>query len=359
MSKKFASEDGSFKRQVSSFRETISATHPIYKPEKGRYWLYVSLACPWAHRALITRVLKGLTSVIGISVVHWHLDEKGWRFLPYDDSNKPDDVSFTPSAELKPYDELSNSGVENHSIRYGTDGTIDHNYHFERLSQLYFKSEPEYSARYTVPVLWDLKTQTIVNNESSEIIRILNSGVFDKVADPHPDIDLLPKELESEIDEINSWVYDNINNGVYKTGFAEKQEIYEKEVTNLFKHLDKVESMLKGRYETLKTTHFSEEDILKSFYLLGNQLTEADLRLYPTLIRFDPVYVQHFKTNLNTIRSGYPYIHLWLRNLYWNDKAFHDTTNFNHIKWHYTRSHTRINPLSITPLGPSPNILPL
>lgn len=361
MSKKFASEDGSFKRQVSSFRETISSTHPIYKPEKGRYWLYVSLACPWAHRTLITRVLKGLTSVIGISVVHWHMDEKGWRFLPYHESNKTDGKeSYKPSAGLKCEKDLCVSAdVDNHSIKYGIDGTIDHNYHFQRISELYFKSEPEYAARFTVPVLWDLKTQTIVNNESSQIIRIFNSGVFNEVADSHPDIDLVPKELESQIDEINSWVYDSINNGVYKTGFAEKQDIYEKEVLNVFKHLDKVEGILKKRYETLKSTHSSEEEIVKKLYLLGDQLTEADLRLYPTIVRFDPVYVQHFKTNLNTIRSGYPYIHLWLRNLYWNYEAFQETTNFNHIKWHYTRSHTRINPLSITPLGPSPNILPL
>lgn len=220
----FADKDGSFKRQISSFRETISPNHPIYKPEKGRYWLYVSLACPWAHRTLITRVLKGLTSVIGVSVVHWHMDDKGWRFLPYESSQETDKKQpFTPAAGLKSENKLVvSSGIPNDSLRYDVDGTIDHNYHYNRISEIYFKSEPEYNARFTVPVLWDLKTQTIVNNESSEIIRIFNSGVFDAVADAHEPIDLVPKELESAIDEINSWVYDTINNGVYKAGFAEK-----------------------------------------------------------------------------------------------------------------------------------------
>lgn len=360
MPDKFASADGSFKRQISSFRETISSTHPIYKPEKGRYWLYVSLACPWAHRALITRVLKGLTSVIGISVVHWHMDDKGWRFLPFDETKSQDpEEPFTPSGKLQSSNKITPTGnVENSSVRYGVDGTIDHNYHTSRISELYFKSEPDYSARFTVPVLWDLKTETIVNNESSEIIRIFNSGVFDEIADPYTPIDLVPKDLEAKIDEINSWVYDNINNGVYKAGFTEKQEIYEKEVLNIFEHLDKVEAILQERYDALKSKYSSEEEIAKRFYLLGDALTEADVRLYTTIVRFDPVYVQHFKTNLKTIRDGYPNIHLWVRNLYWNNNAFHETTNFDHIKLHYTRSHTLINPYSITPLGPSPHILP-
>ncbi|QEU60328.1 hypothetical protein KDRO_D00130 [Kluyveromyces lactis] len=167
---------------------------------------------PWAHRAFITRVLKGLTSVIGISVVHWHMDDKGWRFLPYDESNKPGEKeSFTPSAGLNPTDELSSAGVGNRSVRYGTTGTVDHNYHHERLRQVYFKSEPDYPGRFTVP-----------------------------------------QELEGKIDEIHSWVYETIKHGIYKAGFAEKQEIYEKEVVTLFRHLDKVENILKERYKILK-----------------------------------------------------------------------------------------------------------
>lgn len=360
----FADKDGSFKRQISSFRETISPNHPIYKPEKGRYWLYVSLACPWAHRTLITRVLKGLTSVIGVSVVHWHMDDKGWRFLPYESSQETDKKQpFTPAAGLKSESKLVvSSGIPNDSLRYDVDGTIDHNYHYNRISEIYFKSEPEYNARFTVPVLWDLKTQTIVNNESSEIIRIFNSGVFDAVADAHEPIDLVPKELESAIDEINSWVYDTINNGVYKAGFAEKQDVYEKEVQNVFQGLDRVEAILKANAEKKLKTESSisnSSNSKNSLYLVGDQLTEADVRLYPTIVRFDPVYVQHFKTNLTTIRDGYPYIHLWLRNLYWNYPAFKETTNFNHIKWHYTRSHGKINPLGLMPLGPSPCVLPL
>lgn len=353
------SKDGAFKRQVSSFRETISPSHPVYKPAKGRYWLYVSLACPWAHRTLITRALKGLSAVIGVSVVHWHLDEKGWKFFPNDSSSTPRESSFGISGGITSgATSSSSSGVTAETYRKSWDGTIDHNYHFKRLSELYYKSEPDYSARFTVPVLWDLETQTIVNNESSEIIRIFNSGVFDKFADAPVSLDIYPENLQKEINELNSWVYDNINNGVYKAGFAEKQEVYEREVTSVFSHLDKLEALLAKKYSVLKEK-YGENGALERLYVVGEQLTEADIRLYPTIVRFDPVYVQHFKCNFNTIRSGYPVIHLWLRNLYWNNKAFKETTNFDHIKLHYTKSHTRINPLSITPLGPKPDILSL
>ncbi|CAR24513.1 S-glutathionyl-(chloro)hydroquinone reductase [Lachancea thermotolerans CBS 6340] len=357
--KKWAnSEDGSFKRQVSSFRETISASHPVFKPGKGRYWLYVSLACPWAHRTLITRVLKGLTSVIGVSVVHWHMDEKGWRFLPAGDGSK--DKCFEPSAGIACTPESqSTAGVTSESTRAGVDGTPDHNYGFARLSDLYYKAKPDYQARFTVPILWDLETETIVNNESSEIIRILNSGVFDEFADPQTNpLDLVPLKLESQIEEINSWVYDHINNGVYKSGFAESQEVYEREVTGVFEHLDRLEHILSVNYKAA-VTKYGEKDAASRLYLINEQLTEADLRLYPTIVRFDPVYVQHFKCNLSTIRAGYKMIDLWLRNMYWNHSAFRSTTSFDHIKLHYTRSHPRINPLAITPLGPKPDILPL
>ncbi|SCU98554.1 LADA_0H13850g1_1 [Lachancea dasiensis] len=360
--KKWANaEDGSFKRQVSSFRETISPSHAIFKPAKGRYWLYVSLACPWAHRTLITRALKGLTSVIGVSVVHWNMDAKGWRFLPYSASSADElgDVYSPASGIACTPTSSSVSSVTNDSQRLGVDGTIEHNYHYNRLKELYYKAHPNYNARFTVPVLWDLETQTIVNNESSEIIRILNSGVFDEFADPEKNqLDLLPKELEAQIDEINSWVYNTINNGVYKAGFAESPQVYEKEVSSVFEHLQKVEHILRINYDTAVSKYGAEGAVSKLF-LINEQLTEADVRLYPTIVRFDPVYVQHFKCNLSTIRDGFPMVDLWLRNLYWNIPAFRDTTNFDHIKLHYTRSHPRVNPLGITPLGPVPAILPL
>ncbi|CAR26447.1 ZYRO0B09922p [Zygosaccharomyces rouxii] len=367
MSKQWASRDGSFKRQVSKFQEIISPDHPVFKPAKGRYWLYVSLACPWAHRTLLTRALKGLTSVIGVSVVHWHLDNKGWRFLPIDEAtlemanqknlykDKAGGIVGALSDKSSPVGK-----VPNDSARLFVDGTFDPNEHAQRLSDLYYKADPEYDARFTVPVLWDTKLKAIVSNESAQIIRVLNSGVLDEVAgDEATKLDLVPKELESQIDEFNSWVYDNINNGVYKAGFAESAEIYEKEVTNVFQHLDKVEGILKQKYETLKSKYKGLDEVLSRYFTVGEQLTEADVRLYTTIVRFDPVYVQHFKCNLNTIRDGYPFIHLWLRNLYWNYDAFRHTTDFDHIKLHYTRSHSRINPLGLTPLGPSPDIKPL
>lgn len=375
MSKQWAdSKDGAFKRQVSSFREVISPTHPIYKPELNRYWLYVSLACPWAHRTLITRALKGLSSVIGVTVVHWHLDSKGWRILESDkDGNAvsaKDERFFTESGGIVT-SKLDKSGpvgkIANESTRSWTDSTLDPINGFNRLSQLYYKSNPDYSARFTVPVLWDTKTNTIVNNESSLIIRMFNSGVFDefvdekfKVLSPNGIIDLVPPALEKDIDTFNDWVYDNINNGVYKAGFAENPEVYEKEVTNVFEHLDKVEKILHDKYSKLAAEVDGDEaKILEKFFTVGEQLTEADVRLYTTIVRFDPVYVQHFKCNFTTIRDGYPMIHLWLRNLYWNFSAFRETTNFEHIKLHYTRSHSRINMLAITPLGPKPDIRPL
>lgn len=362
MSKKWASDkDGAFKRQVSSFKDVISPNNPVFKPAKNRYWLYVSLACPWAHRTLITRVLKGLTSVIGVSVVHWHMDEKGWRLLKGSDEKDP--KFYTPAGGIA-------SATRDHSVAHGhtlndstrlfEDASFDPNQQFERLSQFYFKHDPNYSARYTVPLLWDTETKRIVNNESADIIRIFNSGVFDEFVDKeYRDVNLYPPKLQSQIDDFNEWVYNNINNGVYKSGFAENPAIYESEVTNVFTHLDKVESILKKNYQELESKYSDKNSILEHYYAVGDQLTEADVRLYTTIVRFDPVYVQHFKCNFRTIRDGYPYINLWLRNLYWNHDAFKLTTDFDHIKLHYTRSHSRINPLGITPLGPKPDIIDL
>lgn len=280
--------------------------------------MYVSYACPWAHRTLIVRKLKGLAPLISVSVVHWHMDDQGWRF--------PTEEELASGADV---------------------GTQDHLYSLDRIKKLYYKADPEYNGRFTVPVLWDRKLETIVNNESSEIIRMLNSAFNGLVAKEHAQIDLYPADLQAPIDEINGWVYDTINNGVYKAGFATAQEVYEKEVLSLFKHLDKVEALLQ------------EKPATDGRYLLGDRLTEADVRLYTTIIRFDPVYHQHFKTNIKMIRHDYPHLHNWMRNLYWNFEAFHETTNFEHIKKHYTKSHIAINPHHITPLGPVPNVVPL
>lgn len=300
----WSDKDGQFRRQVSSFRDAISSEPGAQFPaEKGRYHLYVSLACPWAHRTLITRKLKGLEDFIDITVVDWFLGDKGWRF-----------------SEPEPL--------------YGC------NY----LSEIYKKANPEYNARFTVPVLWDKKAKTIVNNESSEIIRMLNTAFNDQLDEEHRKVDIYPAKHRAEIDEINEWVYDNINNGVYKTGFATTQEAYDDNVYKVFEALDKVEKQLKTSGGP---------------FLLGADFTEADLRLYPTIVRFDPVYVQHFKCNIAMIRDGYPEIHKWLRNLYWNNDAFKSTTNFDHIKFHYTKSHIKYNPFGITAAGPLPNILPL
>lgn len=249
------------------------------------------------------------------------MDGKGWRF---------------PTA-----DELAQ-----HSISVGTE---DHLYGFLRIRELYFKADPNYEGRFTVPVLWDKKLETIVSNESSEIIRMLNTEFNSILEGSYAEVDIYPTELQTDIDALNSWIYDNINNGVYKSGFATSQEVYDKEVQNVFEHLDKVEAILKANVDKDP----------KNKFLLGATLTEADLRLYPTLIRFDPVYHQHFKCNIKMLRHDYPYIHDWLRLLYWKIPGFKETTNFEHIKNHYTKSHIEINPHSITPFGPVPNIMPL
>jgi glutathionyl-hydroquinone reductase len=314
---KFANEAGEFKRLASSFRNTISKNGP-HQPEAGRYHLYVSYACPWAHRTLITRTLKGLTGIIGVTVVHWHMDNNGWRFAT-EEEGKTEAIGAGP----EPF------------------------YGFKRLKELYFKANPDYAGRFTVPVLWDKKLETIVNNESSEIIRILNTEFNSIIDEEYTKVDIYPEDLRAKIDELNDWIYPTINNGVYKAGFATKQEPYEREVKAVFESLDKIEKILEER-------HASGEE-----FLLGNDITEADIRLYPTLVRFDPVYHQHFKCNIRMLRHDYPHIHRYLRTLYWKNDAFKDTTNFEHIKFHYTKSHPQINPHGITPLGPLPNILPL
>ncbi|KAI1090161.1 glutathione S-transferase [Rostrohypoxylon terebratum] len=310
---------GEFKRQVSSFRDWISKEPGAkFPPEKGRYHLYVSYACPWATRTLIVRKLKGLEDFISFSSVHWHMGEKGWCFpTPEDTDAAGENVIPDP--------------VPGHEK-------------YTHIREVYFSVDPNYGGRFTVPVLFDKKTNTIVNNESSEILRMLNHVFDDQLPAEYAKLDFYPEPLKTQIEEAHGWIYDGINNGVYKSGFATTQEAYDRNVTTLFDALDKAEK------------HLAE---MGGPYWFGDQLTEVDIRLFPTLIRFDPVYVQHFKCNLRDIRSGYPLLHKYTRDLYWKHPAFKDTTNFLHIKNHYTRSHTQINPHSITPLGPVPDILPL
>ncbi|EMT60471.1 Glutathione S-transferase omega-like 2 [Fusarium odoratissimum] len=309
---------GEFKRQVSSFRDWISRDpNAKYPAEAGRYHLYVSYACPWACRTLIARKLKGLEDIISYSVVHWHLGEGGWRFVSKDEDVPGDNVIPDP---IK-----------------GHEG-------FTHLKDVYFESEKNYDGRYTVPVLFDKKTNRIVSNESSEILRMLGTEFDDMLDEKYKAIQLYPEDLQKQIEEVHEWQYGGINNGVYKSGFATTSEAYERNVVALFEALDRAEK------------HLSEQ---QGPYWFGDKISEVDIRLFVTIIRFDPVYVQHFKCNIRDIRSGYPALHKWMRNLYWNDPAFKDTTQFEHIKWHYTRSHTQINPFSITPVGPLPHILPL
>jgi glutathionyl-hydroquinone reductase len=226
--------------------------------------------------------------------------EKGWRFAGKDEKLPGENVTPDP---LHP--------------------------EFTHLRQLYFESEPDYSGRFTVPALYDTKTKRIVNNESSEIIRMLGSA-FDRILpQKYAEINLLPDALLKSIDSDNSWIYNDINNGVYKSGFATSQEAYKKAVTTLFGSLDRVESQLEKS---------------RGPYYFGKELTETDVRLYTTIVRFDVVYVQHFKCNIRDIRSGYPAVHRWLRHLYWDFDAFGSTTQFEHIKNHYTKSHKQINP---------------
>jgi len=258
---------------------------------------------------LIARKLKGLENLIPVTVVSPHMGEKGWAFAKAD---------AYPGADSDPL------------------------YNSENIKDFYLRVNSEYDGRFTVPLLWDKKTEAIVNNESSEIIRIFNTTFNDLIPADKAAVDIYPEAHRAEIDSINSWVYDTVNNGVYKSGFATTQTAYEAAVVPLFESLDRLEELL------------TDKD-----YLVGNMLTEADIRLFVTIVRFDPVYVGHFKCNLRTIRGGYPAIHLWMRKLYWNNPAFSSTCNFDHIKTHYYWSHSTINPTRIVPHGPVPNILPL
>ncbi|KAH3904418.1 hypothetical protein HBI56_170720 [Parastagonospora nodorum] len=310
----WADKSGEFKRQQSVFRSWIeNKPNAEFPPEKGRYHLYVSYACPWAHRALIVRELKGLNDIITYNSVHWHMGEKGWRFATADEK-VPGETTPDPLHK-----------------------------DFTHLRDIYFEQNPEYEGRFTVPTLYDKKTNRIVSNESSEIIRMFYTAFDDLIEEQYKNVDLFPKALQKDIEAMNEWVYHDVNNGVYKSGFATSEDAYKTAVTQLFKSLDRLESAL------------SESS---TPYLLSSPtITEADIRLYTTIIRFDPVYVQHFKCNIRDIRSGYPLLHRWMRHLYWDVPAFGNTTEFEHIKKHYTKSHGQINKYQITPIGPLPDIL--
>ena len=292
---------GRFVRSQSQWRDWVTVDgSPAegrergFKAEPGRYHLYVSYACPWAHRTLILRKLKKLEGIISVSVVHHFMGEDGWTF------------------------------------EQGDGATGDTLYGNKLLHQIYTKADPAYSGRVTVPVLWDRKEETIVSNESSEIIRMLNSA-FDEWGDAS--LDFYPERLQPEIDAINDLVYGAINNGVYRTGFATTQDAYEEAYGELFKALDVVEGRLAaGRY------------------LVGDALTEADWRLFTTLIRFDAVYYSHFKCNRQRI-GDFPNLSNYLRELY-QIPGIAETVNMHHIKHHYYASHESVNPTRIVPLGP-------
>ncbi len=292
---------GRFKRNASQFRNWVTADGSVgpsggagFKAETGRYHLYVSLACPWAHRTLIFRALKGLEDLISVSVVHWFMGDQGWTFEPGEGSI-PDPI---------------------------------HNAEF--LHQIYTASDPGYSGRVTVPVLWDKKTGTMVSNESSEIIRMFNSA-FDDVGATEGDY--YPEPLREEIDALNDRIYDTVNNGVYKVGFATTQEAYEEAVVPLFETLD-----------------WLEERLSDQSYLLGTKTTEADWRLFTTLLRFDPVYVGHFKCNLRRI-ADYPNLSEYVRDLF-QHPGVAETVDIEYIKKHYYGSHETVNPSRVVPLGP-------
>ncbi|MBO9512224.1 glutathione S-transferase family protein [Erythrobacter sp. A6_0] len=296
-------ESGEFERDESAFRSWITpdgSAGPTgdggFAAEPGRYRLYISLACPWAHRANAVRHLKGLTDAIELNVVHWLMKEGGWSF------------------------------------RDGECVTGDPAIGADNLHQLYTHAKPDYSGHVTVPVLWDTRTETIVNNESADIMRMLGSA-FDACG--ANDLDLYPESYRDKIDTLNDRIYDAVNNGVYKAGFATSQDAYDKAVTPLFAMLDELEERLEGKD-----------------WLVGDRLTETDIRLWTTLIRFDPVYHTHFKCNVRRI-ADYPNLSALTRRIYELD-GIAETVNFRHIKHHYYESHERINPHGIVPAGPAP-----
>jgi putative glutathione S-transferase len=288
-----SSTGGEFIRKDSQFRHWIGG--PDFEAEAGRFHLFVSLACPWAHRTLIFRKLKKLENIVGVTIVDAIMLEHGWVFSEVSQDNPIDGIDY--------------------------------------LNQVYTTADASYSGRVTVPALWDKKRHTIVNNESSEIIRMFNTA-FNDLTEDHSDY--YPQQLRAEIDALNQLVYDNINNGVYRAGFATSQKAYEGAFERLFDTLELIERRLSQHR-----------------YLIGDLITEADWRLFTTLIRFDAVYFSHFKTNLKRIEDC-PNLSNYVRELY-QIEGVAETVNFDHIKTHYYFSQTTINPTQIVPVGPSLN----
>lgn len=291
-------DDGEFVRRPTQFRSQVRADGGTdFLPEPGRYHLYVSLACPWAHRTLIYRKLKGLEDAISVDVVDPVLPSGGWTFA-----------------------------------RTAAGATGDRANGLERLRDVYLLASPDFDGVVTVPVLWDKKTSVIVNNESAEIIRMFDEEFQDIAGNPL--FDLRPLALGERIDGLNDWIYSDINNGVYRCGFARTQRAYSRAVGILFAALDRVEEIL-----------------ARSRYLCGDRLTEADVRLFTTLIRFDSVYVTHFKCNIRRL-VDYPNLWGYTRDVY-QYPGVAETVNMEHIKTHYYQSHRHINPLGIVPDGPA------
>lgn len=295
------SSGGRFERQKQAFRHWVTpdgtpgpSGEGGFEAESGRYHLYVSYACPWAHRTLIARALKGLENHIGLSVVHWHMGSEGWTFQ-------------------------SGPGV-----------IPDPVFQVQRLYELYLEADPAFTGRVTVPVLWDRQRGTIVNNESADILRMLGSAFDDAGAAPG---DYYPEAKRRDIERINERVYATLNNGVYRCGFATTQEAYDEAVYPLFETLDWLEGLLGERR-----------------YLTGDAITEADIRLFTTLVRFDPVYHGHFKCNIRRLLD-YPNLWGFTRELY-QHPGIRPTVDFHHIRQHYYRSHPGVNPSGVVPAGP-------
>ncbi len=295
------SDDGAFLRQGDAFQDWVTADGSSGFPaESGRYHLYVSLACPWAHRTILFRKFKQLESVIGLTVVDpIRDDERGWAFREGD-------------------------GYSNDPING-----------FSFLKEAYLATDPAYKGRVTVPVLWDRTTKRIVSNSDDDILRMFNSA-FEQWS--HDTIDFYPEHLRPEIDQLNEFIYENINDGVYRAGFATTQKVYENSVRRLFQALDQLDGRLS-----------------KQRYLFGSRLVETDWRLFVTLVRFDAVYHGHFKCNLRRL-IDYPHLFGYLQDLF-QYEGVAETVNFDHIKRHYYVTHDDINPTQIVPLGPIQDLL--
>lgn len=281
-----------------------------FPPEKDRYHLYIGLFCPFAHRANLVRHIKHLTDIVSLSVVRpFPKDDGGWRF--------PENNDEYPGA------------------------TVDHLFGSKFLSEVYFRDDKEYKGKYSVPLLWDKKEGRIVNNESAELLRWLPTA-FNSLLEPSvASIDLYPDSLRAQIDALTPWIQSLINSGVYRAGFALTQSDYEAGLIPLFAALNKLEARIAKN---------------EGPFILGKQLTEVDIMVFTTVVRFDVVYVQHFKANLGTVRHDYPVLNNWLKGMFRKVEGFRESTDFKHIKENYTKSHGVINPLKITPLGPFPDV---